>query len=66
MECIPPGRYAFVNPTSSYYGSVGSPLPYEWTRDNFTLKIAFQGGDPSYSVGAFSITKNDTGTVVDY
>ena len=66
MKCIPSGHYAFVIPTFSYNGFVGSPLPYEWTRENYTLMIAFQGGDPSYSVGAFSITKNDTGTVTDY
>jgi len=49
------GTYAFVIPTSSYKRSVGSPLPYEFDCRNFSLRIAFQGGDPRYAVGAFSI-----------
>ena len=58
MECISPGDYVFVIPSSSYDCSAGFPLPYEWTRDNYTLDIAFQGGDYRYCVGAFSIRAN--------
>lgn len=57
MECISPGNYALMIPGSSYNGSVGSPLPFEWTRDNYRLDIAFQGGDYEHAVGAFSISK---------
>lgn len=31
FDCLPTGMYAFVIPTASYNGLVGSPLPY--TRD---------------------------------
>jgi hypothetical protein len=55
FNCLYPGKYAFVIPTSSYNGSVGSPLPYEFDCVNISLKISFQGGDPDYMVGAFSI-----------
>jgi len=43
--------------TSSYNGFVGSPLPYEFDCPNVSIKIAFQGGDIYYAVGAFSIEK---------
>ena len=55
FNCLSHGTYTFVIPTSSYRGSVGSPLPYEFDCRNFCLRIAFQGGDPGYAVGAFSI-----------
>ena len=55
FSCLLPGNYAFVIPASSYKGSVGSPLPYEFDCKNFSLEIAFQGGDCQYAVGAFSI-----------
>jgi len=55
FNCLSHGTYAFVIPTSSYKSSVGSPLPYEFDCRNFCLRIAFQGGDPRYAVGAFSI-----------
>jgi hypothetical protein len=42
VECLDFGNYAFVIPTSSYNGSVGSPLPYEFEC-------------LEYMVGAFSI-----------
>lgn len=54
FRCLPTGNYAFVIPTSSYDGAVGSPLPYEFDCENLSLEIAFQGGDHEYSVGAFS------------
>ncbi len=53
------GKYVFVIETSSFERSVGSPLPYEFDCQNFSLEIAFQGGDSQYAVGAFSI-KNST------
>ena len=55
FSCISPGNYAFVIPSSSYSSSVGSPLPYEFDCRNLSLRIAFQGGDNWYAVGAFSI-----------
>jgi len=55
FRCLSIGNYAFVIPTSSYDGAVGSPLPYEFDCENLSLQIAFQGGDYEYSVGAFSI-----------
>ena len=64
VECIPPGNYAFGIPVSSYNYTGGSPLPSEWTRDNYTLAIVFQGGDSEYLVGAFTIKENQTGPVV--
>ena len=57
FPCLSRGNYALVIPTSSYSGSVGSPLPYEFDCENFSLRIAFQGGDPQYAVGAFSIER---------
>jgi hypothetical protein len=57
FDCLPTGMYAFVMPTASYNGFVGSPLPYEFDCPNFSIKIAFQGGDIYYAVGAFSIEK---------
>jgi hypothetical protein len=40
-----------------YNSLVGSPLPYEFNCPNVSIRIAFQGGDHQYSVGAFSIEK---------
>jgi hypothetical protein len=57
FDCLPTGMYAFVVPTASYNGFVGSPLPYEFDCPNVSIKIAFQGGDMHYAVGAFSIEK---------
>jgi len=53
--CLLPGKYAFVIPTISFNGSIGSPLPYEFDCQNLSLRIAFQGGNYSYAVCAFSI-----------
>jgi hypothetical protein len=58
FDCVSRGTYALVVPTSSYQGAVGSPLPYEFDCRNLSLRIAFQGGDPRYAVGAFSIEKS--------
>lgn len=58
FDCLSLGKYAFVIPTTSYDGAVGSPLPYEFDCQNISLGIAFQGGDSTYSVGAFSILKS--------
>lgn len=51
--CVSPGKYAATIPTTSYNGSVGAPLPYEFDCDNLSLRIAFQGGDYHHAVGAF-------------
>ena len=55
FSCLDYGQYATVIPAASYNYSVGSPLPYEFDCQNYSLRIAFQGGDPTYSVGAFEI-----------
>jgi hypothetical protein len=55
FNCLYPGKYAFVIPTTSYNGSAGAPLPYEFDCENVSIRIAFQGGDSKYKVGAFSI-----------
>jgi hypothetical protein len=57
FNCLYPGKYAFVIPTTSYNGSVGAPLPYEFDCENVSIRIAFQGGDSTYMVGAFTIEK---------
>jgi hypothetical protein len=49
------GNYTIVILATSYNGSVGSPLPYEFACPSVTLAIAFQGGDYKYAVGAFSV-----------
>ena len=55
FRCLNPGNYAFVIPTFFFNASIGSPLPYEFDCRNFSSRIAFQGGDRQYAVGAFSI-----------
>ena len=55
FPCLIPGKYVFVIETSSFGHSVGPPLPYEFDCQDISLEIAFQGGDPQYAVGAFSI-----------
>jgi hypothetical protein len=55
FSCLSSGKFAFVIPTTSYNGSVGSPLPYEFDCKNFSLRIAFQGGNSQYAIGAFWI-----------
>lgn len=55
FNCLYPRKYAFVIPTTSYNGSAGAPLPYEFDCENVSIRIAFQGGDSKYMVGAFSI-----------
>jgi hypothetical protein len=57
FDCLSFGKYVFVIPAMSYNGSIGSPLPYEFDCPNVSIKIAFQGGDMHYAVGAFSIEK---------
>lgn len=55
FRCLPIGNYVASIPADSYNGSVGSPLPYEFDCPNVSLFIAFQGGNPDFAVGAFSI-----------
>jgi hypothetical protein len=55
FPCLIPGKYVFVIEASSFGNSVGPPLPYEFSSQNISLEIAFQGGDSQYAVGAFSI-----------
>ena len=57
FDCLPTGMYTFVIPRASYKGLVGSPLPNEFDCLDVSIKIAFQGGDTHYAVGAFSIEK---------
>ena len=60
FRCLFPGNYAFVIPSSSYNGAVGFPLPYEFDCPNFSLEIAFQGGDSQLAVGVFSIKNSSS------
>lgn len=55
FSCLSSGKFAFVIPTTSYYGPIGYPLPYEFDCRNFSLRIAFQGGNSQYAIGAFEI-----------
>ncbi len=55
FSCLPQGQYAFAIPATSYNGTVGAPLPYEFDCQDLSLRIAFQGGDYQYMVGAFTI-----------
>jgi hypothetical protein len=55
FSCLSSGKFVLVLPTTSYNGSIGSPLPYEFDCKNFSLRIAFQGGNSQYAIGAFSI-----------
>jgi hypothetical protein len=58
FDCLSFGKYGFAIPTSSYNVLVGSPLPYEFDCPIVSIRIAFQGGDTHYAVGAFSIEKS--------
>ena len=62
FSCLSYGTYALVIPSSSYRGAVGSPLPYEFDCENLSLRIAFQGGDSQYAVGAFSLERGPSPT----
>ena len=59
FSCLDFGNYAIMIPTSSYYRSVGYPLPYEICTENLSIEIAFQGGDHQYAVGVFSVHRNN-------
>jgi hypothetical protein len=58
FTCVLPGKYAAAIPTTSYNGSVGAPLPYEFDCDNVSLRILFQGGDYHHMVGAFLVQES--------
>lgn len=55
FTCLSHGKYAAVILTTCYKKSVGSPLPYEFNNDNYSLGIVFQGGDYQHAIGAFTI-----------
>ena len=55
FNCLTDGKYAAVIPTTSFIRTVGSPLPYEFEKDDFSLHIVSQGGDYQYAVGKFEI-----------
>lgn len=55
FSCLYQGNYAFAIPATSYNGTVGAPLPFEFDCQDLSLRIAFQGGDYQYMVGAFTI-----------
>ena len=59
FQCLSFGNYTVVIPTTSYSRATGSPLPYEFECKNVSVRIAFQGGDYQYAVGAFSIEPNN-------
>ena len=55
FSCLSSGKFAFVILATAYNGSIGFPLPYEFDCRNFSLRIAFQGGNSQYAIGAFWI-----------
>lgn len=56
FPCLSAGLYAVSMPEESFEGYKGSPLPYEFNCKNFSLKIAFQGGDYYHFVGVFNLS----------
>ena len=58
FPCLGYGNYVFVLNTLNYNTSIGSPLPYTYDCENFSVDIVFQGGDLSYAVGVFEIKQN--------
>ena len=66
FQCLSFGNYTFVIPTTSYTWGTGSPLPYEFECKNVSVRIAFQGGDYQYAVGAFSIEPNNQSPCTDH
>ena len=65
FRCLSVGNYVAVIPASSFNQSVGSPLPYEFDCQNFSLSIAFHGGDSEFLVGVFSILNPSTQNKTD-
>jgi hypothetical protein len=60
LTCLDVGNYVVSIPAESYrYESVGSPLPYDFSNENVSLEIYFQGGDTKYLVGTFGIKKTN-------
>ena len=55
FTCVGAGSFAAALPVSSYHGSAGAPLPYEFDCDNFSLRIVFQGGNSDWMIGSFEI-----------
>ena len=55
FKCLSAGKYIAVTSATSFNQSVGSPLPYEFDCRNFSLSIAFHGGDSEFLVGVFFI-----------
>jgi hypothetical protein len=64
FKCLSTGKYIAVTPATLFINqSVGSPLPYEFDCRDFSLSIAFHGGDSEFLVGVFILntsTKNNT------
>jgi hypothetical protein len=61
FKCLSTGKYIAVTPATLFINqSVGSPLPYEFDCRNFSLSIAFHGGDSEFLVGVFSILNVST------
>ena len=59
IPCLGAGNYAIMIPISSYYRSVGYPLPVEFCNENLSIDIAFQGGNYLYAVGVFEISRRE-------
>ena len=65
FRCLSVGNYVAAIPSSSFNQSVGSPLPYEFDCQNFSLSIAFHGGDSEFLVGVFFILDTSTQNKTD-
>jgi len=56
FQPFPPGKYVvFTDPGSFRKGTQGYPIVREFRSGNFSLEIAFHGGDPHHSLVAFEI-----------
>ena len=56
--CLIPGQYIVSIPAVDYLNhTVGSPLPYEIVTDNFSVAVAYQGGNHKYLLGGFNISR---------
>lgn len=58
FPCLGYGKYVFVINASDYNKSIGSPLPYTFDCENFSVDVIFQGGNSEYATGVFEIRSN--------
>ncbi len=58
FPCLGYGQYIFVINAYDYNQSVGSPLPYTFDCENFSVNAILQGGNAEYVIGVFEIRSN--------